>query len=230
MKAISPSMLGYQIRSIILGSTTTYSQLSGKFYTSGKLSASDAISAASTASVDPNQPAYSASYNLDRGLASGLSGGGGCGLVRKFDEFGRSGHIPPGTETWYVLGVLSLFLLPLIVMTLLRVERSPISRRKHERFKVNSEVRICLGERELVGSISSLSMGGVQVNTDALLDDGGLVTLKIASPQGHEAIEVAGRVVWSESNKSYGVAFADAPDSALSRIADWTRSLQKAKN
>jgi hypothetical protein len=52
--------------------------------------------------------------------------------------------------------------------------------------------------------------------------------MAISSPDGGEKVEVAGRIVWSEANKAYGVAFAKAPQSALSRIADWTRNLQKA--
>jgi hypothetical protein len=106
--------------------------------------------------------------------------------------------------------------------------RAPVSRRKHERFKIDSDVRISVGDRELVGSISSISLGGVQVNTSALLQDGGLVSLSISSPDGGEKVEVAGRVVWSAAHKAYGVAFDRTPQSVLSRISDWTKNLQKA--
>jgi hypothetical protein len=105
--------------------------------------------------------------------------------------------------------------------------QAPENRRRYERFKINSDVRISVGDRELIGSISSLSLGGAQVNTTALLQDGGLVTLSISSPTGDEKVEVAGRVVWSAANKAYGVAFDQAPQSVLSRIADWTYGLKR---
>jgi hypothetical protein len=123
--------------------------------------------------------------------------------------------------------VIGLLLAPLVMLLAMRM-RAPATRRKHERFHVDSDVRIKVGDRELVGNVSSISLGGVQVNTDALLQDGGIITLSIASPNGEERVEVAGRVVWSEANKAYGVAFNHAPQSTLSRIADWTRGLQKA--
>jgi hypothetical protein len=105
--------------------------------------------------------------------------------------------------------------------------RAPQNRRQHERFKINSDVRISIGDRELVGSVSSISLGGAQINTSALLQDGGIVSLSISSPDGAEKVEVAGRVVWSEANKAYGVAFDRTPQSVLSQISDWTRGLQK---
>ena len=121
---------------------------------------------------------------------------------------------------------IGLLLLPLVAYAI-RGVLYPQSRRRHERYKIDSEVRISVGDRELVGSVSSISLGGAQVNTAALLEDGGMVTMLIESPDGSEKIEVGGRVVWSEANKAYGVAFDQAPQSALQRITDWTRNLQK---
>ena len=52
--------------------------------------------------------------------------------------------------------------------------------------------------------------------------------MTISSPEGKEQIQVEGRVVWSEEKKAYGVAFQDAPLSALDRITDWTKGLKKS--
>ncbi|HWU44950.1 MAG TPA: PilZ domain-containing protein, partial [Bdellovibrio sp.] len=58
---------------------------------------------------------------------------------------------------------------------------------------------------------------------------GGIVTMRIASPDGQELIEVQGQVVWSEKNRAYGVQFADATNlGTLSMIQRWTRSLVKS--
>jgi len=218
MKAESEDMLGYQMKSILNSQYTPVTQLNNYVITAGRLNSQNAVNYSKTASVDTTQPGYTLNYS-DRDLASSIAGGGGCGTVRALSDtqppFGSAG------------AVVVLLLAPILVLMIMRM-RAPVNRRKHERFKINSDVRIMVGEREMVGSISSISLGGVQLNTSALLQDGGLVTMNIASPDGAEKIEVAGRIVWSEANKAYGVAYEKAPQSALSRIADWTRNLQKA--
>ncbi len=125
--------------------------------------------------------------------------------------------------------VIGLILAPLALLAVLRL-RAPSNRRKHERFKINSDVRISVGDKELVGNISTISLGGAQINTAALLQDGGLITMQISSPDGGEKVEVAGRVVWSEANKAYGVAFNSAPQSVLSRISIGRAACKKPLN
>ena len=221
MKVVSPNMLGYQLREILTSQFDSVAQLAGKVSTSGRLSTSDAVTYSKTAAVETTQPAYTASYLSDRGLASNVAGGSGCGMVR---ELGKDEPPSFGGAAGVVVGLLFA---PLAVLAAMRL-RSPKQRRKHERFQIKSDVRMTVGDQEMVGSISSISLGGVQVNTSALLQDGGLVTMHIASPDGSERLEVSGQVVWSAANEAYGVAFDHAPQSVLSRVADWTRSLQKA--
>lgn len=222
MKVLSPSMLGYQIKAILLGQTSQIAQLQGKVNTSGRLNSSSAVSYAKTASVDATQPAYVVSYSNDRQLASSIAGAG-CGLVKALGGSSGEGGEPPFGSTAMVV---VLLLMPIAILLTLRM-RAPENRRRFERFKINSDVRISVGDRELIGSVSSLSLGGAQVNTTALLQDGGLITLTISSPSGDEKVEVAGRVVWSAANKAYGVAFDHAPQSVLSRITDWTQGLKR---
>lgn len=217
MKVESPDMTGYQIREILMERFALAPDLQGRTVTGGRLDASASVAAAKTAQVDGSQPSYTITYLADRDLASAMSGAGGCGTVRKLTD-----KTPP----WSGIAVVLLLLAPVILLIAMRL-MAPFNRRKHERFKIDSDVRISVGDRELVGSISSISLGGAQVNTSALLQDGGLITLTISSPSGEEKVEVAGRVVWSEANKAYGVAFDQAPQSVLGRIADWTRRLQK---
>lgn len=220
MKVNSPNMLGYQVKSLILGETTGLGSLHMKVSTSGKLNTIDALNSSSTAQVDASQPVYVMSYS-DRGLASSLAGGG-CGIVTKMN--GSDGSSGPGLG-----GIVVTFIIVLAPMLYLLYRRlnNPINRRRYDRFRISSEVRINVGDKELVGSVSSISLGGVQVNTSALLQNGGLVTLSIASPDGAERIEVEGRVVWSESNKAYGVAFDQTPQTVLSQISQWTKALQR---
>lgn len=223
MKVGSPDMLGYQLKSILLGQTSLVGQLQGKVATSGRLNSSSSVSYAKSASVQTSQPPYTLTFQADRSLASSMAGAGGCGMVKALTDDGGDGGTPFGSAA----AVVSLILLPVFMLLVMR-QRAPEQRRKYERFKINSDVRISVGDRELVGSISSLSLGGVQVNTSALLQDGGLITLTISSPTGGEKVEVAGRVVWSAANKAYGVAFDHAPQSTLARISDWTKKLSRA--
>jgi hypothetical protein len=221
MKVNSPNMLGYQVKNLIMGQTTQVSSLVQRVATNGMLNTASAISTSASASVDTSQPAYVMSYQPDRSLASSLAGGG-CGMVTKMD-----GEAGPPNGIGGMLITFGLVMAPLAYLIFRRM-KNPVNRRKHERFRISSEVRINVGDKELVGSVSSISLGGVQVDTNALMQDGGLVTLTIASPDGSQRLEVEGRVVWAEENKSYGVAFDQAPQSVLSQISDWTKGLQKA--
>jgi hypothetical protein len=225
MKVSAPTMLGHQMRTILMAQTQAVAQLQGKVNTSGRLDSSASVNFAKTASIDSTQPTYTMSLGSDRELASNIAGSaGGCGMVKALGRDGEGGDPPFGSGTTFA--IVGLVLLPVLVLLAMRM-RAPEQRRQHERFKINSDVRISVGDRELVGSISSLSLGGVQVNTSALLQDGGLITMSISSPDGQEKVEVCGRVVWSEANKAYGVAFDRAPQSALSRFAEWTANLKR---
>ncbi|MCA9423357.1 MAG: S8 family serine peptidase [Nitrospira sp.] len=229
MKVQAPSMLGYQIKSIIMDDSVYESALQSKVYTDGHLDSSQAIYTSQTAPIETSQPQYVSSMSGNRELASNLAGGGGCGLVAKYmgdSHFGGRG--PGGTlQSWYVILLLAILTAPIMLVTYMR-RRNPANRRKHERFKVQSDVRIRFGDRELVGSVSSISLGGVQINTEALLEQGGIVSMAISSPDGKEQVQVEGKIVWSEANKAYGVAFSEAPKTALERISQWTSSLVKA--
>ena len=75
--------------------------------------------------------------------------------------------------------------------------------------------------------MESISLGGAQVNTQELIENGGIIEMKISSPDGKEQIEVQGKVVWSESQKSYGIQFSNTKESTLSSIAQWTQGLLK---
>ena len=223
MKVLAPNMLGYQVRSLIMGKSTTVAGLVNRVETNGMLDTVDSINAASTAPIQTSQPAYQMTYQPDRSLASNLAGGG-CGLVSTMMHDRRG---PPDQGLGAIAVTLILVLLPVAYLFYRRM-RNPANRRRFERFRIASEVRINVGDKELVGSVSSISLGGARINTSALLQDGGMVTLTIESPDGLERVEVGGRVVWSEANKAYGVAFSGASESVLTRISQWTKALQRA--
>jgi subtilisin family serine protease len=217
-----PSMLGYQVKQLILGNTEVKSGLATKVVTQGRMNVYDTIQATKVASVDGSQPAYAYSIQ-DRQLASSLATGG-CGTVGKLG--GGAGGFP-GTQSWMIILVVALVSIPFAVYSVMR-SRRPENRRKFTRFKIDTEVKVQVGDRELVANLSTISLGGAQLNTNAILEQGGVVKLQISSPDGKEMVDVEGRVVWSEANKAYGVQFQETKASVLDRIGQWSKALTRA--
>lgn len=224
----APSLSGYQIKQLILSTGDTNGYLNTLVSTSSRVDAlymlQEAQQMVSTAS---SQPGYKPSYLAERSPASESSGGGGggCGLVKAVTANGPgSGKGSGGGGAGVVVGLL---MLPLVFWQALR-SREPKSKRKYERFKMSSEIRVMVGDKELVGNVNTISEGGLSFNTEAALEKGGIVTMRIQSPDGHESIEVQGHVVWNEKNQAYGVQFDNAKQGALAMIRDWSSSLVKS--
>lgn len=223
----APYLSGYQMRNLVIGTSTRLNRLYGRVSSSARIDSAALIATAKTmVSTMSSQPSYKPSYLADRSVASEAGGAaGGCGLVKSIVQSGPGqGGMPSGATPVGV--IVGLLLVPLIVWQVLRA-RSPQSRRKFERFKMNSEIRVSVGDKELVGAVNTISEGGLSFNADAALEKGGIVTMRIQSPDGHEVIEVQGQVVWSEANQAYGVQFANAKQGTLAMIRDWTAGLMK---
>ncbi|XGC79755.1 S8 family serine peptidase [Bdellovibrio bacteriovorus] len=223
----APSLSGYQIKQLILSTGDTNGYLNSLVSTSSRVDAlymlQEAQQMVSTAS---SQPGYKPSYLSERSPASESSGGGGggCGLVKAVTANGPGSGKGSGGGAGVVVGLL---MLPLVFWQALR-SREPKSKRKYERFKMSSEIRVMVGDKELVGNVNTISEGGLSFNTEAALEKGGIVTMRIQSPDGREAIEVQGHVVWNEKNQAYGVQFDNAKQGALAMIRDWSSSLVKS--
>ena len=225
----APSMLGYQVKEIVFNQADLVPQLSNKLASEARVNAMAAVDFAKNTTISNNQPNYSFT-NEDRQLASSVAGGGGCGLVAKvYKDISKGGGGTPGSGSgvWYIIVVLGILSLPLMFLYYLRSQLAE-NRRKHQRFKIDSEVKVKIGEKELVGSVSSISLGGVQLNTDALLEKGSIVSMSISSPDGKEQIEVNGHIVWSESQKAYGVQFERTTQTLSEKITRWSKSLKPA--
>lgn len=220
------SLSGYQIKELILQSADDVNNLNGLVSSASRINAYNLIATAQElASAAASQPTYKPSYLSERSLASESApeAGAGCGLVSSVVKQG------PGTgggSAGSAAVVFGLLMLPMILWQVLR-KREPQSRRRYDRFKMTSEVRVQVGDRELVGSVNTISQGGLSFNTDQALEKGGIVTMRIQSPDGREVIEVQGQVVWSEESKAYGVQFANARQGTLAMIRDWTNGLMK---
>jgi subtilisin family serine protease len=227
----APQLTGYQIKNILLDKSAKFSQLAGKVASSGRIDALALISEAKAeASVQSSQPGYNPSYLAERSSASDSTPKTGCGLVSAALLKGGPGE---GTgEMNGALVLLGLLMIPVLLWTVLRQgimvsKVDPAGRRLFERFKMDSDIRVSVGERELVGSLKTISLGGASFCADEALEKGGIITMKITSPDGKDIVEVQGQVVWNEANHAYGVKFAETQQNTLTMIQRWTHNLKK---
>ncbi len=219
---------GYQIKGVLYDHSDAVGGLNGYVASKSRINALEAVGFVQNNDIDNYQPEYSG--GAARSTASSGSAAGGCGMIAKVlkDRGGNSGgnEPPSGGKALLFLGLLFA---PIFMINILKIRKKKLieSRRQFPRYKMDSEVRISVGEKQLVGQMSSISLGGARIDTDALLEKGGVVTLNIASPEGDQQIQVEGRIVWSEEKKAYGVQFCDIRDEAVAAIGGWTKSLSK---
>ncbi|QDK46111.1 serine protease [Bdellovibrio sp. ZAP7] len=223
-----PQLTGYQIKQKLFANVDVIAGLANYVSTSGRIDSAKLITAVQASHGETaSQPSYV--YSASRYPASAESAGGatGCGLVTTAINGGPgAGGANPTAGV-----VFGLMMLPMAVWFVLRqraMANDPKNKRRYERFKMQSSIKVMVGDRELVGSMNSISQGGLSFNTDQALEKGGIITMRIQSPDGNEVIEVQGQVVWSEANQAYGVQFANAKQGTLAMIQQWTANLVKS--
>lgn len=225
----APGLTGYQIANLVINSGHYVSGLNQSTVSSNRADTYESVLSAKTQlGVDAQQPDYVPLSN-GRAPASAEAPKAGCGSVGMLGAGGAwtNPQDPPSQSLMFLV---AFSLVPLIVWNVLRTREaaSGKNRRRHERFVMNSEITLKVGDRQLTAQMNTISMGGASFKADAMLERGGIVTLQIASPDGGEQVSVEGRIVWNEGSQAYGVQFEDAKESALSSIKGWTAGLSKA--
>lgn len=230
----APNLSGYQIRNLILNSATSVTGLVPRVITGARVNGySTVVNSKTQTGILSSQPNYTPVAPANERSPASEKAKAGCGMVSSTllanSWKGDGGSNGPGSSSPMGM-VVALTLLPLLVWQVIRMRAnaSPANRRRFERFVMNSEIKVRVGDRELVGQMNTISMGGASFKADAMLEKGGVVTLQIASPDGNQQLQVEGHIVWNEQNQAYGVQFADAKDSVLSSINTWTKGLVKA--
>lgn len=225
----APSLSGYQIKGLLLESADPVARLQDFINSSRRVNAESLItSSQGYVGVMTAQPSYSPSYQRDVASLGQSVGGGGCGLVKSITKDGPGNGKGGGSPMGFVF---ALLIIPVVVWQVLRrtsESKDPANQRRFERFKMSSQVRVSIGDKELVGQVNTISQGGLSFNVNEALEKGGIITMRIQSPDGKEMIEVQGQVVWSEANQAYGVQFANAKQGTLAMIRDWTSALVKS--
>lgn len=218
----APQLTGYQVKNIILSSVSPVAGLSSKISSSGRI---DALGVVNSAKAQVNsstfQPEYSSTAASRSPASDSGHSGGGCGLITNITENGSDGLGGSGLA-------LGIFMLPLILWVGLKLRQKNRYQRRFERFQMKSDISVKVGERELVASLNTISVGGLSFNAEEALEKGGIVSMKIQSPDGKEIVEVQGHIVWNEKNQAYGVQFDHAKESVMSMIHGWTKNLMKA--
>jgi subtilisin family serine protease len=220
------NLSGYQIKNLILSSIDTKDILTNTVITGGRVNELKAVQAAkSQISILSEQPNYVAEPpSAARAPAEAAPAKtGGCGLITTaLMGAGGSGGATPSASV-----LIALLTIPLIVWFVIRQRASGKGRRRFDRFMMNSDIKLNVGGRELVGHMRTISEGGLSFSAETMLEKGGVVTINITSPDGSENVQVQGHIVWSEQNQAYGVQFDHAREGVVMSIRRWTASLMR---
>ena len=225
-----PELNHIQVRQLILNSASQLSYLASMIQQGARVQALQTILNAKNASLMgslsipdyvPVEPQYAG-----RSVASERQGGCGSVSTTVFSRWMSQWNdrlFSAHPVAWLVV----LSLLPIVVWQILRVRaavQAHLRRRRHERFIMNSDIKVKVGDQELIAHLNTISVGGVSFSTEQMIDKGGLVSMQITSPDGSQSFEVCGRIVWSEANKAYGVQFVEEKHEVLT----WKPYLKKA--
>ncbi len=234
-------MIGYQLKTILLDSVdqpfvdTNYDgvkqahesyKLDGVVQNSGRMNTKTSIQMTQSSSVDTSKPNYDPnSYlNMMRGPAAE---GGGCGMVeRVYNNYENSSSQSGGpTNTLSIVVTILLLLTPLVVALTMR--QNTRYRRRYDRYYLGSAIQIHSGERAYLGSVGTISLGGLSFSSDAVLKLGHPLELNVMSPNGNDTFNVKGQVVWMSNDNSYGVKFCEMAEDTVNKISEWTKDLSK---
>ncbi|MES3037643.1 MAG: S8 family serine peptidase [Bdellovibrionota bacterium] len=217
-----PTIKAYQLKQTLLDNVDVLGSLSSKVKGSGRANVLKFINTLRGGGfvVSSSQPTYVAVYKAEGGstVGSASGGGGGCGMIQDVAD-----KLPPGFS-----GLVGILLLAPLAWAAFMRNRAPESRRKFDRFRMESSVTIQCGDQTIVGNMKTISMGGVSFDAKQALEKGGQVTMRIENPGGGEPIEVAGHIVWSSKDQSYGVQFSQVESGIQNTINKWTQKLSKA--
>lgn len=218
---------GYQTGEIFkLQNDVGVGNVSGKVFTNARVNAQKSVDYVQNNTMSDYQPDYSG--YAARSVASAASGGsGGCGLVKSISK----NHSSEQPSYFGRILLMLLVLSPFAFAMASRKDRSQaVNRRQHDRYNITSGVTMNVGGKTISGQVSCISTGGVKIDTEALLQNGGVIEMTISSPDGKDKVEAVGRVVWSEEKKSYGVQFCEVDEQRTSLVEKWTEGVKALKS
>lgn len=106
--------------------------------------------------------------------------------------------------------------------------------RKHDRVHLKMDVEIILGEKILTGKVRDISAGGMYIESPEPLPDGSHPKVRFTLDSEAEAIEVEGKVAWTNEgkdriipthSKGMGVQFVENDQSKRIVLVQFVRDL-----
>lgn len=236
-----PTMIGYQLKTILeaaidkpfidsnlngIKDASEAYKLDNKVMNNGRMNAKVTVQTTQSTSVNSYSPSYDATaYDVSaRGPSSTAAG---CGLVEKVYTDYEKDQNNPNTESSPLSILITILVLMVPAVVALTLRQNTKYQRKYDRYFLGSAVQIQSGQKEYLGSVGTISLGGLSFNSDAILKLGNSLELSIASPAGNEQLNVKGQVVWMSNNNSYGVKFSNIAEETLIKITEWTKGLNK---
>lgn len=236
-----PTMIGYQLKNLLMGSIDTpfidsnpngvkdageIYKLDNKVQNNGRTNSKVTVQTTKVTAVSSYSPNYDAS-SFDAQMRGPASEAAGCGLVQKVYTDYENNQNKPGNGA-QPLSVIITFLVLLVPLVLaLTMRQSGRHQRRYDRYFLGSQVQISSGHKEYLGSVGTISLGGLSFSSNAVLKMGNSLELNVASPSGHDNINVKGQIVWLSNNNSYGVKFQNMAEDTLIKITEWTKNLNK---
>lgn len=236
-----PTMIGYQLKSILvdaidqpfldLNANGTKEanepfKLDNKVQNNGRVNSINSLQAAKSSSVISDSPDYNMGA-YDAAMRGPASAPVGCGLVQKiYTDYEKNQNNPKGGAQ--PLSVIITFLVLLVpILVALTMRQNTKYQRRYDRYFLGSQVQISSGQKEYLGSVGTISLGGLSFSSNAILKLGNSLDLCVAGPNGDENIHVKGQIVWMSNNNSYGVKFQNLAEDTLIKITEWTKNLNK---
>lgn len=227
----APQLSSYQVKNIVLGSVDTYSTLSGKILTGGRVNVLKSIQAAKTQTdTAAYSPSYSPSYKSERAPAASSSeapAAAGCGLIKAVIEGGRDGGAASGQATQVVI-ILVMVVMPFALALGLRNRQTALSnqqmgaqRRKFARYNLVKSMQVKIGNQIVEADTDTISLGGISFSGAIQAEKGEKITLQI----GELNEEVEGEIVWCSQQNSYGVRFLKITEQLKSQVNIWTAGM-----
>lgn len=225
----APNLSGYQVKSLLMSSGDRIATLSTKTVSSNRANAyTSLVSSKAQVAASSYNPEYVAAAPASRTPAATSDEKKGCGLVRDIGEYGG-----PGAGTGVMIVSFVFLSLPMVTWFAVRRKlKGQNVRRKHQRYLMDSEIRIFVGDKEVLGQTKTIGAGGLSFQTNSMIETGQIVpgeilTMSVQSPDGSGEVQVQGKIVWSQKDHSYGVQFANVTESVISHIRSWSGSLVK---
>lgn len=238
-----PEMIGYQLKNILMGgidqpyidsntngvkdSNESY-KLDNKIENNGRMNSKTTVVTAKATAIDNYSPGYDA-RSLDNSMRGPAAEGGGCGLVQKvYTDYENDQNNQSGGNSSPLSMAITFLVLMVPLAVALTMRQNTKYQRRYDRYFLGSQVQIQTGQNEYLGSVGTISLGGLSFSSNAILKLGNSLSLNIASPAGNENLNVQGQIVWLSSNNSYGVKFQNIAEDTLIKITEWSKGLNKA--